>query len=152
MPVRQTRSSTRGWPPLGEGSCSGNSGSTSAHRSSVTNNFGMASSVTGPGALPANAVPLRGLFRGSKGSWAARFQTKSMPVRYQALRRDLIEAGAIALDASGEFRFVTNCNFASPSEAACVVQGGSRNGYDEWKNAAGRSLKQLGWSRPIGRE
>ena len=46
MPVRHTRSPTRGCPPARLGSCFGNSGSTTAHRSSVTNSFDMASSLT----------------------------------------------------------------------------------------------------------
>ena len=46
MPVRQTRSPVRGLPPLGLGGCFGRIGSTSAHNSSGTSNFAIASSMT----------------------------------------------------------------------------------------------------------
>jgi hypothetical protein len=45
IPVRHTRSLTRGRPPLGLGSCFGSSGSTNSHNSSVTSGLDIASSV-----------------------------------------------------------------------------------------------------------
>lgn len=45
MPLRQTRSSTRGRPPFGLGSCFGKSGSTNPQNSSVTSALDIASSV-----------------------------------------------------------------------------------------------------------
>jgi hypothetical protein len=44
IPVRQTRLSTGGWPPLGLGVKAGSSGSTSAQRSSSTSNLAIGSS------------------------------------------------------------------------------------------------------------
>ena len=84
-----------------------------------------------------------------KGSWATRRPNKSMPARYQSLRRSLIEANIIASDGEGELCFTTDHTFDNPSEAACVVQGGSRNGFECWKDAAGRSLQDRGWCRAI---
>jgi hypothetical protein len=46
MPVRQTRSGTRGLPPLALRACLEKIGSTNAHNSSGTNNLPIASSVT----------------------------------------------------------------------------------------------------------
>ncbi len=60
MPLRQTRSSTRGCPPLGPGSCRGKSGSTNSHNSSGTSGLAMASSVTKVDGGDAKAVPTRG--------------------------------------------------------------------------------------------
>ena len=45
MPVKHTRSGTRGRPPLGLSSCLGSSGSTIAHNSSVTSGLDTASSL-----------------------------------------------------------------------------------------------------------
>ena len=60
MPVRHTRSSTRGCPPLGLGSCLGSKGSTNSHNSSGTSGLAMASSVTKAAGSDAKAVPTRG--------------------------------------------------------------------------------------------
>jgi hypothetical protein len=46
MPLRHTRSSVRGLPPLALGGCLGRIGSTSAHNSSGTNSLPIASSLT----------------------------------------------------------------------------------------------------------
>ena len=46
MPARHTRSATGGLPPVGRGSYLGSSGSTAAHKSSVTSGLAIASSVT----------------------------------------------------------------------------------------------------------
>jgi hypothetical protein len=62
MPVRHTRSPTRGLPPLGLGVCFGRSGSTNAHSSSVTSSFAIASSVTGTAASVTPAAGRRNGF------------------------------------------------------------------------------------------
>ena len=60
MPVRHTRSSTRGWPPLGLGSYPGNRGPTNSHNSSGTSGLAIASSVTKAAGPSANAMPMSG--------------------------------------------------------------------------------------------
>ena len=60
MPVRHTRSSTGGCPPLGLGVRLGSSGSTNPHNSSGTSSLAIASSVTGAAEADAKAVPVVG--------------------------------------------------------------------------------------------
>ena len=60
IPVRQTRSSTCGCPPLGLGSCLGSRGSTDPRNSSGTSGLAMASSVTKAAGPGAKAVPVLG--------------------------------------------------------------------------------------------
>ena len=58
------------------------------------------------------------------------------------LRQELMGNGVLALDA-GLYRFTQDYSFSSPSTAAAVVLGRSANGRIEWKDAQGRSLKEL---------
>ena len=81
-----------------------------------------------------------------KGSTVARDETRSMPSDYRALRHELIGSGVITEDEVGDLTFAVDYPFSSPSAAANVIEGGSRNGYDQWKDAAGKSLKERGWS------
>jgi len=48
----------------------------------------------------------------------------------------------LELDA-GLYRFTQDYSFSSPSTAAAVVLGRSANGRIEWKDAQGRTLKEL---------
>jgi Domain of unknown function (DUF4357) len=58
------------------------------------------------------------------------------------LRAQLLEEGVLVV--AGELlRFVKSYAFTSPSAAACIVAGGSRNGREGWKLKDGRSLKQV---------
>lgn len=61
---------------------------------------------------------------------------------YARLRQDLLEQGVIARQGSA-ITFTDNYTFSSPSAAATVVLGRPANGRLEWKNAEGKSLKQL---------
>ena len=58
------------------------------------------------------------------------------------LRQELIGNGVLAAEAGG-FRFSQDYVFTSPSTAAAVVLGRSANGRIEWKDAQGRTLKEL---------
>jgi hypothetical protein len=58
------------------------------------------------------------------------------------LRQELIANGVLAQDATG-YRFTQDYPFSSPSTAAAVVLGRSANGRIEWKDAQGRTLKEL---------
>jgi hypothetical protein len=58
------------------------------------------------------------------------------------LRQELIGNGVLAAEGSG-YRFSQDYVFTSPSTAAAVVLGRSANGRIEWKDAQGRTLKEL---------
>lgn len=58
------------------------------------------------------------------------------------MRHELIGNGVLAL-AEGLYRFTQDYSFSSPSMAAAVVLGRSANGRIEWKDAQGRTLKEL---------
>ena len=58
------------------------------------------------------------------------------------IRQELIANGVLALE-GGLYRFTQNYAFSSPSTAAAVVLGRSANGRVEWKDAQGRTLKEL---------
>jgi hypothetical protein len=57
-------------------------------------------------------------------------------------RRKLIEDGTLA-PKGDHFIFTRDAEFSSPSAAATVVHGGSANGLLAWKNADGKTLKEL---------
>ena len=58
------------------------------------------------------------------------------------LRQELAGNGVFVPEGSG-FRFAQDFVFSSPSAAATVVLGRSANGRIEWKDAQGRTLKEL---------
>lgn len=58
------------------------------------------------------------------------------------VRQELIANGVLAM-ADGLYRFTQDYSFSSPSTAAAVVLGRSANGRIEWKDAQGRTLKEL---------
>lgn len=58
------------------------------------------------------------------------------------LREELIGNGVFGRDGN-HFLFAQDYVFSSPSTAAAVVLGRSANGRIEWKDAAGRTLKEL---------
>ena len=58
------------------------------------------------------------------------------------LRQELIGNGVLAQAGEG-YRFSQDYAFTSPSTAAAVVLGRSANGRVEWKDAKGRTLKEL---------
>jgi hypothetical protein len=79
-----------------------------------------------------------------KGSRAVLIERPSAERRPQgtAVRRRLIEEG-ILVESDGSFRFVRDTEFSSASAAATVVHGGSANGLTSWKDAEGRTLREL---------
>ena len=58
------------------------------------------------------------------------------------LRQRLLEEGAL-VEQGDELVFITDVEFTSPSAAASVVRGGNSNGLTTWKDAAGRTLKEI---------
>lgn len=58
------------------------------------------------------------------------------------LRQELVANGVLALQGNA-YRFTQDYVFSAPSTAAAVVLGRSANGRIEWKDATGRTLKEL---------
>jgi hypothetical protein len=58
------------------------------------------------------------------------------------IREELIANGVLAKEGEA-YRFAQDYVFSSPSTAAAVVLGRSANGRIEWKDAKGRTLKEL---------
>jgi hypothetical protein len=58
------------------------------------------------------------------------------------LRQKLIQDGTL-IEKDGVYVFTQNAEFSSPSAAAAVVQGGGANGLTAWRDAAGKTLKEL---------
>ena len=93
----------------------------------------------------ANGVEGRGLYTSEgfvllKGSTGRRESTPSLQgTVYEHVRERLIESGVLLVE--GDRIVVTrDYVFSSPSRAAVVLLGYSANGWQVWKNAAGRTL------------
>src|SRR5437762_2036699 len=71
-----------------------------------------------------------------KGSVIADRAVESMPERYRSLRERLIGDGTIQ-SSEGRLVFTRDCRFSTSSEAVCIVEGGSRNGYLSWRDGEG---------------
>ena len=59
-----------------------------------------------------------------------------------ALRKKLVQDGTFAKK-DDFFVFTKDTEFDSPSAAAAVIHGGGTNGLTAWKDASGKSLKEL---------
>jgi hypothetical protein len=81
------------------------------------------------------------VFRGSTAVLEDRPSVQNYPY-VLALRKELIANGTL-MEKEGLFAFTKDSEFSSPSAAAAVIHGGSANGLTAWKNADGKSLKQL---------
>lgn len=71
-----------------------------------------------------------------------RREKKVMTAAYERLRQSLIEDGTLVEHGADQLRLTKTYAFDSPSSAASVLAGGSKNGRDEWKDVQGRSLKE----------
>jgi hypothetical protein len=58
------------------------------------------------------------------------------------VREELIKRGVLVAE-DGALRFTQDYVFSSPSLAAAVILGRSANGRTEWKDASGKTLKQI---------
>ncbi len=79
------------------------------------------------------------------GSLAAGESVPSMQQHVRCmfdLRQELIGNGVLQREGD-HFRFAQDYVFSSPSTAAAVILGRSTNGRIEWKDASGRTLKEL---------
>lgn len=78
------------------------------------------------------------VFEGALG----RAETMVMTPSYTALRERLLAEGILERLDAQQVRLTKTTVFDSPSAAASVLTGGSKNGRDVWKDARGRTLKQ----------
>jgi hypothetical protein len=76
------------------------------------------------------------------GSTAAKTETASIQPWLTVLRKTLVASGVLA-DAGEVFRLAQDYSFASPSTAAAVLLGRNENGRVAWKDARGRTLKEI---------
>lgn len=97
--------------------------------------------------LRAKGIEARG-FDGAEGfvvrsgSQAVKAEVASLHAYLSDIRRTLLQNGVLE-DAGATVRLTQDYSFNSPSTAAGVLLGRSANGRIEWKDAAGRSLKEL---------
>ena len=78
------------------------------------------------------------VFEGALG----RKEKKVMIPSYEQLRDRLMQEGILVEDGD-HVRLTKSHLFDSPSAAASVLSGGNKNGRTDWRDATGRSLKQL---------
>ena len=79
------------------------------------------------------------------GSFAAVDAVPSLTVHFPnvcKLRADLVKSGVL-LKESNKLRFTQDYTFNSPSLASSVVLARSSDGRTDWKDASGKTLKQL---------
>ncbi len=79
------------------------------------------------------------------GSFAADDHVPSLKTHFPnvcALRTDLLESGVLVSEGNS-LRFTQDHTFNSPSMASSVVLGRPSNGRADWKDASGRTLKQI---------
>ena len=77
-----------------------------------------------------------------KGSEMAVDSVKSLQSYNEVLRQRFIEEGKV-VQRDKKFIFTQDTLFSSPSSAASVLLGSSRNGLDVWKNSEGKSLNEI---------
>ncbi len=77
-----------------------------------------------------------------QGSQVSKTEMPTLPTYVTRMRKDLVDSNVLA-DAGDYYRVAQDHVFTSPSTASCVVLGRRSNGREDWKNEAGRSLKDL---------
>ncbi len=77
-----------------------------------------------------------------EGSEIVTSEVKSIHQYLSDMRKELAEEGVITTDGQ-PWKLAQDYPFNSPSTAAGVVLGRSANGRKEWKDAAGRTLRQI---------
>lgn len=104
---------------------------------------------------PARVLHMRGLTETTSGTYSADgltvFAGTVLVNREPGSRTyERIEAQRAALEADGvlgregdRLAFLRDYVFASPSGAACLIRGRTANGWDNWRDAANRSLDQI---------
>ncbi len=75
-----------------------------------------------------------------KGSFATRDEVNSVGDSTRKLRKQLVEQSVLVAE-DNRLVFAVDHIFSSPSSAASAIQGRQANGWVEWKDAAGNTLK-----------
>jgi Domain of unknown function (DUF4357) len=73
----------------------------------------------------------------------ARTTKNKMQPGYERIREQMIKDELLVPANDDQLRLTRNYLFDSPSAAASVLAGGSKNGRTEWRDAKGRTLKDL---------
>jgi hypothetical protein len=79
------------------------------------------------------------------GSFSTKDEVPSLKEYFPSvieLRADLLKSGVLVSEGDKR-RFTQDYTFNSPSLACAVVLGRSSNGRTDWKDASGRTLKEL---------
>lgn len=97
--------------------------------------------------LKAKGIEARGVdgsegFVVRTGSQAVKDEVASIHAYLAALRKSLLAQGVLEPAGTG-YRITQDYTFNSPSTAAGVLLGRSSNGRMEWKDAKGRTLKEI---------
>ncbi len=82
------------------------------------------------------------VFKDSTAVFSERASAEAQHPYVVALRKKLVQDGTLA-EKEGFFVFTKDTEFDSPSAAAAVIHGGGANGLTAWKDARGKSLKEL---------
>jgi hypothetical protein len=97
--------------------------------------------LTGKGLSATGHEESRG-FVVDMNSMAVLLHLSSLSATIRDLRRELTDNGVLVPSGSG-YRFSQDYVFSSPSLAAAVILGRAANGRIEWKDARGKTLKEL---------
>lgn len=87
-----------------------------------------------------------------EGSWAAADEVPSFQEHwnsYHALRTELKSNGVLVSE-GGRLKFSQDYTFSSPSMASAMVTGASPNGRVDWKDSAGKTLREIQASDTTG--
>ena len=76
------------------------------------------------------------------GAQAVKDEGPTLPKRYRAMRKALIDDG-ILVDEGTKYRLTSDQTFNSPSGAASFLVAGNRNGLAFWRDAEGRRLGDI---------
>jgi hypothetical protein len=105
--------------------------------------------------LKAKGIEARGVdgaqgFVVRAGATAVKREVPSINAYLVSLRRTLIQKGVLE-EAGEKLRLTQDYSFASPSTAAGVLLGRNSNGRVDWKDAKGRTLKEIQEAEPGNR-
>ena len=78
-----------------------------------------------------------------EGSQALENEQPSCPKALKALRQSLIDKGVLKRAEQNYLTFTQNYSFTSVSTPASIILGRATNGWITWKNANGKSLREL---------
>lgn len=84
-----------------------------------------------------------GRFAVGKGALARAAEMLKADEGLRHMRQELLKLGVLDKTAEGLLRFTKDYIFKSPSRAAAILIGGNANGLLWWKDADGRTLKEI---------